>query len=91
MLDFLVSYIVIITMFMAIAFPILLFMIRLLDGLRSKVNIKTLLRIAFTPFSIAYLRWQGSTTPLKNIYHVWLNIGFILSLLTLIYLLVSAR
>jgi hypothetical protein len=91
MLDFLIMYIVIITIFIAIAFPFVLGVIRLMDGLRSNVKLKTLLQITLTPFSIEYLRWQGSKTPLKKLYYRWLNIGFILSVLTLIYLLVSAR
>jgi hypothetical protein len=91
MFDFIIVYLVIISIFIALVFPILLLVLRIMDATKSKVTLTRWLRIVFLPFSIGYHPWQSNQNHIKKLYHVWLNVGFILSLISLLYLLASAR
>jgi hypothetical protein len=91
MFDFIIVYLVIISIFIALVFPILLLVLRIMDATQSKVTLTRWLRIVFLPFSIGYQPWQSNQNHIKKLYLVWLNIGFILSLISLLYLLASAR
>lgn len=91
MLDFMIVYLVIICMFIALVFPILLLILRILDATQNKVTLAQWFKMVLLPFSIGYQPWQKKQNQFKKLYLVWLNIGFILSLISLLYLLASAR
>ncbi len=91
MLDFMIVYLVIICMFIALVFPILLLILRILDATQNKVTLAQWFIMVLLPFSIGYQPWQKNQNKIKKLYLVWLNIGFILSLISLLYLLASAR
>lgn len=91
MLDFIVIYLILITLFMSTLFPFLLLVLRWMDVQGKKLPFMTKVRIVLMPFSIEYVLWKDSNPSHQKRYRDWLRIGFIFSLITLIYLFVSAR